>query len=115
MKEKKTQPIAQGGDLPSPPTYYNGLEPIPTKPKKKRRVFMWFFLAVQVLFIVWLIAGVSGAGSTPADTGGVLTQEEANSARDAGTAIGVGLVLILWAIVDFLLAVVWAVVKLARR
>lgn len=87
----------------------------PPKRKKHHRVFLWFFLAVQLLFIIWIIAGAASAGSTPGDTGGVLTQEEANSARDAGTAIGIGLIIILWAIVDFILGIGYAIKVIATR
>jgi hypothetical protein len=85
------------------------------KPKKRKRVFMWTFLVINLLFLVWVITGIAGNASTPADTGGVLTQADANAARDAGTAIGVGLLLAFWAFVDFILFVVWAVVRLSRR
>ena len=27
--------------------------------RKKRRVFLWIFLAIQVLFIVWLVTGLA--------------------------------------------------------
>ena len=32
-------------------------------PRKKRRVFMWFFLAVQALFLAWIIVGTHNATS----------------------------------------------------
>lgn len=84
------------------------------KPKKKKRIFMWFFLAVQVLFIVWIIAGANSANGNPSDCSG-LDVKTCNDASDAGTAIGVALIIVLWAIVDIILGVTWAVVKLARR
>lgn len=105
MSNNKSQATYEGGDLPSQP---------PRKVKKKKRIFMWFFLAVQLLFIVWLVTAINSTSGN-ADTGGVLTQEEANSARDAGAAIGTLMIFVIWAIVDFILAVGWAIVRLAGR
>lgn len=72
-------------------------------PKKKKRVFLWFFLAVQALFVVWLVMGLSTA-----DTGG-------DAAKEAGTAIGAMLVFGLWVGVDFILGVGYGIYKLATR
>jgi hypothetical protein len=85
----------------------------PPAPKKKR-VFMWFFLAIQVLFILWIITGLQSAGSTPSDCGS-LSQEACNTAQNVGTGIGAFLVIVLWCITDFLLAVVYGVYRLAKR
>lgn len=82
------------------------------KPKKKKRVFMWFFLVVQAIFILWIIAGANSASGTNC---GSLSQADCDAAAGVGTAIGVGLILMLWAIVDIILVAIWAVVKLARR
>lgn len=88
---------------------------VPTvQPKKKKRIFMWFFLAVQLLFIIWLIAGISGASGDATDCGS-LSQQACNDAEDVGTGIGVALILVLWVVVDFLLFIPWVIVKLARR
>lgn len=85
------------------------------KPKKKRKIFVWFFLAVQLLFIIWVIAGAMTANGSQGDCGGNLAADTCNSAHDAGTAIGVILVIVFWCIVDFLLAVGYAVYRLAKR
>jgi hypothetical protein len=34
------------------------------QPGRKRRVFLWVFMAVQVLFIIWIVTGAT-AGSSP--------------------------------------------------
>ncbi len=83
-------------------------------PQKKRRVFLWVFLAVQVLFIVWVVGGASTGSGTPTDCG-VLDEETCNAASDIGTGIGVFMVIVLWAIVDFFMAVVYGVYRLASR
>ena len=90
-------------------------QPAAPQPKKKKRVFMWVFLAIQAIFIFWLIAGITSAGGDADTANGVLTQQEANDAAAVGTGIGVMLVLVLWCIVDFLMLAVWAVTRLARR
>lgn len=85
---------------------------VPTK--KKKRIFMWFFLAVQVLFIVWIVAGVGGASGDATDCGS-LSQQACNDARDVGTGIGVIMIIVFWMIVDFLLAVGYGIYRLAKR
>ena len=96
-----TMPVATTSHLQSPP-------------KKKRRVFIWVFLAIQVLFLVWVIAGASSAGGDATDCG-TLDQESCNAAADIGTGIGVFIVIVLWCIVDFLLAVGYLIYRLAKR
>jgi hypothetical protein len=87
----------------------------PPPVKKRKRVFMWVFLAIQVLFLIWVIAGAaSGHHVSAADCAGLDTQT-CQSAADAGTTIGVGLVIAFWAVVDVILGVTYAVVRLARR
>lgn len=84
------------------------------EPKKKRRVFLWFFLAVQVLFIIWIVGGASTGAGTPEDCG-TLSEEACNAASDIGTSIGVALIVGVWVVVDFLLAVIYGVYRLATR
>lgn len=92
---------------------YQAYPPAPPA-KKKKRVFLWVFLAFQVLFLIWIIAG---AGSASKDTGdcGSLSAETCQSARDAGTAIGVGIIIFLWAAVDVILGIGYGVYRLAKR
>jgi uncharacterized membrane protein len=85
-----------------------------SEPRKKRRVFLWFFLAVQVLFIIWIIGGASTGAGTPEDCTG-LSEETCNAASDIGTSIGVALIIGVWIVVDFLLAVIYGVYRLASR
>ena len=78
---------------------------VPAKPKRKKRVFMWTFLAIQALFIIWIISAVS-ADPTADCSGGC---------EDAATGIAVVLQVVVWCVVDFLLAVGYAIYRLARR
>ncbi|MFG3137716.1 hypothetical protein ACGFZA_16075 [Streptomyces sp. NPDC048211] len=81
-------------------------------PKKRKRVFMWTFIAVQVVFLLWVILGANSGGATDC---GSLSTADCKDASDAGTAIGVGLIIGLWAFVDVILGITYAVVRLARR
>ncbi len=85
------------------------------QPRKKRRVFLWFFLAVQVLFVVWIVGGASQASGGPTGDCGSLSVEVCNDAQDIGTGIGVAMVVMLWMVVDFLLAVIYGIYRLAKR
>lgn len=100
----------------------------PPPAKKKRRVFLWVFLGVQALFIIWLIAGVGGNAS---DAQGISEEcrnfdptlwdsaQECNDFMDGaaavGTGIGVMLIVGLWMVVDFFLAVIYGIYRLAKR
>ena len=82
-------------------------------PRKRRRVFLWIFLAVQVIFIIWIIAGASGNARSCA---GLAGQAHSNCvAGNVGTGIGVVLIFVVWCVVDFLLGVPYVIYRLARR
>jgi hypothetical protein len=99
------------------------------KPWKRHRVFLWVFLAIQVIFIIWLIAGTASTGgginaSVVAQchsqaVGMGMTQAQCVSylggAAKAGTGIGAALIVIVWVVVDFLLALIYGIYRLARR
>jgi len=79
-------------------------------------VFLWVFLAVQALFVIWVIAGIaSGHGAAANCHEQYLTHAQCASASETGTAIGVGLVVLLWAVTDVILGVSYGVWRLARR
>jgi hypothetical protein len=85
------------------------------KPRKKKRVFLWFFLAVQAIFLVWIISGMNAASGGPTGDCGSLSKAACNDAQDIGTGIGVMLVVGLWMTVDFFLAVGYGIYRLAKR
>jgi hypothetical protein len=103
--------------------------------RRKRRVFLWIFLAIQVLFIIWIVTGIATVHTGPTHAqlvsgcynhawfplfksqadcvkhyGGAL-----NDAGTAGKAIGVGLIIAFWFVVDMILGVSYGVYKLATR
>jgi hypothetical protein len=110
---------------PPPPA---GVAPV-AKPRKKRRIFLWVFLAIQVIFIIWLVTGLTSAAHnitphTIADCqahanygfGSLKSCVDSNrAASEVGTGIGTALVIVFWAIVDIILGVTYGIYKLARR
>jgi hypothetical protein len=78
------------------------------------RKFTWFILIVQVLFVVWIIS----AGGAVSDSCEGLTGSDLEICQ-AGTAIGAGigftLILILWAIIDVILGVIWLITNRGQR
>jgi ABC-type Fe3+ transport system permease subunit len=95
---------------PMPPPQVPGSPP--QRPRKRRRIFRWVFLVVQVLFLIWIITGIASSSGSDVCTG--LTGQDlqtCNDAGSAGTAIGVGLIIFLWAAVDIILAICWLVFR----
>ncbi|WP_432158935.1 hypothetical protein [Streptomyces sp. bgisy153] len=88
-----------------------------TPPRKRRRVFFWVFLAVQILFLIWVITGAASGSGTPEDCKGLTGDqlELCNDASDVGTTIGVGLIIGLWVAADFILGLTYLVYRLATR
>jgi hypothetical protein len=105
--------------------------------KKRKRVFLWVFLGIQILFIIWVIAGTASSSHSGASAhtqaiqychanwrtafyasyDSCVTQygNTLNDASDAGKGIGVGLVIGLWCAVDIIVGGSYAVYRLARR
>jgi uncharacterized membrane protein YciS (DUF1049 family) len=98
----------------APPGYEQGpygyqQAPPPQKPRKRRRIFLWFFLAVQVIFLIWIIAGAQ------ANHCNAQGSASANGACSAGTAIGVGLIIGLWVAADVILGISYIIFRLSTR
>jgi hypothetical protein len=110
-------------------------QPYQQAPHRRRRVFLWVFLAIQALFVIWIITAVATVHTGPTQAqlaqgcydhnwyplfksqadcvqhyGGAL-----NAAGTAGKAIGVGLVIVFWMVVDVILGVSYGVYRLATR
>jgi hypothetical protein len=82
----------------------------PRKRKRKVRVFTWIILAINVLFLIWVIAGAA-SGSGHASNCGSLDQQTCDDAAHTGTAIGVAIIIVLWAAVDLILGIIWLVTR----
>ena len=82
--------------------------------KKQRNVFRWVFLAVQILFVVWLIAGIAGSAHSVHNCQATqyLSAAGCRNATEAGAGVGVAIVIVLWLVVDGILAISrWVWVK----
>lgn len=82
--------------------------------RRRRSKFLWFFMALQLLFVIWLVAALASSGSPPEDCG-VLDAQTCQDASDAGTTVGVLLLVALWAFVDIIVGGSYAIYRLARR
>lgn len=131
-------------DLTAPHTTSEGTTAMTTTPtststtstpaRKRRRVFMWSFLVIQLVFLAWIIGGIASShGATTADVAAgclhgaweglfksqadclVHYRNGLNQAAAAGTAIGAGLVIGLWVAVDVILGIGRLVVLTARK
>jgi hypothetical protein len=143
---------AGGGYRGAPPAAQPQFRPAPYPPqpqyapqqyappaqRKKRRVFLWVFLAVQALFLIWLIAGVAGTSHSGSDAHTQAVQwcavkgnwqflyksqadcvthygNALNGASDVGKSLGVGVIVIFWVVVDFFLGLGYGIYRLASR
>jgi len=118
-----------------PPQEYDYYRDDRPPPRKRRRVFLWVFLAIQALFVVWIITAAATVHTGPTQAqlasacyshhwwplfksqadcvthyGGAL-----NDAGTAGKAIGIGLIIVFWMVVDVILGVSYGVYRLATR
>jgi hypothetical protein len=118
-----------------PPAYrpaYGAASPV----RKKRRIFLWVFLAIQVLFVILIIVQVAAhpAGPTAAQQaaqtcahGGwyPLFKSQAdcdqhyavalNDAGNVGKGLGVAAIVIGWMVTDFFLGLGYGIYRLASR
>ncbi|TWF94984.1 hypothetical protein FHU35_13705 [Saccharopolyspora dendranthemae] len=67
------------------------------------RIFTWVILAINAIFLIWIIEGIS-TRTNPTD-----------AAANVGTAIGAGLVIGLWVASDVILGVLWLITKPKTR
>jgi hypothetical protein len=88
--------------------------PTPTAPAKPKRWFMWTFLAVQVIFILWITIGIDNAKNAGENCIG-LDAQTCHDAATTGAVIGFSLVLAIWAAVDIILGITYAIIRANRR
>jgi hypothetical protein len=95
-----------GNRYPEPPPWQASAPP----QRKRRRVFPWVFLAVQVLFLIWIISGgVSASGNCDGKTGDVL--QACQSGTQLGASLGITLIIFLWMAVDVILTICWLIFR----
>jgi len=125
MMLKHSEGESMTADQPGPPHPPQGSSPYQgqewqgepaagKKKKKKKRIFLWFFLAIQAIFIYWVIGGAHAASTSTRDCGS-LSAKACQQAADAGTGVGVFLIIFLWVLVDIILGIGYGVYKLASR
>lgn len=95
-----------------PPGYGQPQYAPPQPAARRHRVFPWIFLAIQALFIIWIISAIVSVHGTTVDCNEqYVTQSECTNAANAGAAIGVGIIIFLWALVDVILGVGYLVMR----
>lgn len=72
------------------------------------KVIKWLFIIFNILMIIWLVTGLGAAGDAMNNT--VNEAERAGAA--IGTTIGMGFILVVWALGDIILGIL---VLLTRR
>lgn len=80
------------------------------RPMPKWRPFTWVIVVINVLFLVWIIAGVAGTS----DSCGGMSGEElevCEAATAIGASIGVGIIMFLWVLADVILGILWLVTR----
>ncbi len=75
------------------------------------RIFTWIILIINVLFLIWIITGISSRPSATA----ALDLKTCQAASDAGTGIGVFLIIFLWVAADIILGIIWLITRKKTR
>jgi len=79
-------------------------------PRKRRRIFRWVFLAIQVAFLVWIITGIAGNSDNCAGKAGDALKA-CQAGTTVGTGIGVALIIGLWVAVDIILGITYLIIR----
>jgi hypothetical protein len=110
----------------------------PPPKRHRRRVFLWVFLAIQAIFLIWIITGAVSTGHTEPSAAQMaqycgngpnsvlaLYSSKADcmahysrvlsDAAGTGRGLGIALIVIMWFVVDVILGVSYGVYKLATR
>lgn len=98
---------------PRPPPLDTSIEA-----RKKCRIFMWVFFAIQLIFLAWVIGGgTSTGGSIPSSTVDLLPRppgrlpdlpgllNDYSGGAKVGTAIGVASIILFWFVTNVILGV----------
>ena len=127
-----------GYELPPQPGYYQpgNYGPPAAPPRRKRRVFLGVFVAVQALFMIWLAVGLAAKGGGPSVAAQVARQcshggwqglfssqadctkhyaVALHDATSAGKGLGAALIVLIWIVIDFFLALSYGIYRLASR
>jgi hypothetical protein len=78
------------------------------------RPFGWFIIAVQILFVIWILATASAASETCDNEFGRLV-ESCQDFSNARAGVAMGAIIFFWAAVDVILGIIWMVTNSSRR
>jgi hypothetical protein len=74
----------------------------------------WLIVIVNILFVVWIVGGANEAASNCDGLRG--SELDACQAGTAiGASIGIGMILVLWVLVDIILGILWLVTNRGQR
>lgn len=73
----------------------------------KWRKMTWAIHIVNALFLIWIIGGVATRPSKDCVADTYLSKADCANASDAGTAIGVGLIIFFWFMVFVAMSLAW--------
>jgi hypothetical protein len=84
------------------------------------RKMTWVLNIWNVLFLIWIIAGIAGRTSkdcatNPDVVSGAISKSACEAASDAGTGIGVALIFFLWFLGFIVLSLVWFMTRRKGR
>jgi len=79
------------------------------------RKMTWVLNIWNVIFLIWIIAGVSDRSSKTCEASTYLSKQDCIAASDAGTTIGVGLIIFLWFLGFVVLGLVWFMTRRRDR
>lgn len=83
-------------------------------PKKRRRIFPWVFLGIQVLFLAWIVIGQARTAA-PATDCGATGQELCGAAGQIGYTLGRGVAMVfqvfMWVVADIILGIGYLIVR----
>lgn len=77
------------------------------------RIFSYIIVLFNLIMLIWVIAGIASGSGTPSDCGG-LDAQTCNDAQNVGTGIAVVALVIIWAVVDVILGILWLVTNRKR-
>jgi len=77
---------------------------------EKKRVFTWVILVVNILFLLWIVSGLTSASN---NCSGMIGSDldTCQGATAVGAGIGVIVIVFFWALVDVILGVLWLVTR----
>jgi len=74
------------------------------------RKMSWLVLVFNALMLIWVIVGAASAHNTVSCVHSI-GEKLCTQATETGTAIGVGILIVLWALGDVILGVIWMVTR----